>query len=175
MPELAALAPEGERRMGANPHANGGVLLRDLRMPDFREYAADVPAPGVPRHRRHPCPRAVPARRRQAEPGSAQFPRFRPGRDALQRPGGRFSTSPTANGTPRPCPTTNFSPRRARDGNAQRAPMRRLARRLPAHRPARPVQLLRGLHPYRRLHVQPARQVAQGHLPACRGGGRSLR
>ena len=45
--DLAALAPQGERRMGANPHANGGTLLRDLRMPDFRDYAADVPAPGV--------------------------------------------------------------------------------------------------------------------------------
>jgi len=47
-PELAALAPAGERRMGANPHANGGILLRDLRMPDFRDYAAAVPAPGAP-------------------------------------------------------------------------------------------------------------------------------
>jgi xylulose-5-phosphate/fructose-6-phosphate phosphoketolase len=47
-PELAALAPQGERRMGANPHANGGRLLRELRMPDFRDYAADVPAPGTP-------------------------------------------------------------------------------------------------------------------------------
>jgi xylulose-5-phosphate/fructose-6-phosphate phosphoketolase len=46
-PELAALAPEGARRMGANPHANGGLLLRDLHMPDFRDYAADVPAPGA--------------------------------------------------------------------------------------------------------------------------------
>src|SRR6058998_1831313 len=46
-PELAELAPRGERRMGANPHANGGLLLRDLRMPDFRDYAADVPAPGA--------------------------------------------------------------------------------------------------------------------------------
>ena len=46
--ELAELAPKGERRMGANPHANGGQLLRDLLMPDFREYAADVPAPGAP-------------------------------------------------------------------------------------------------------------------------------
>jgi xylulose-5-phosphate/fructose-6-phosphate phosphoketolase len=46
-PELAALAPTGERRMGANPHANGGLLLRDLRMPDFRDYGADVPSPGV--------------------------------------------------------------------------------------------------------------------------------
>jgi xylulose-5-phosphate/fructose-6-phosphate phosphoketolase len=46
--ELQALAPSGERRMGANPNANGGLLLRDLRMPDFTEYAADVAKPGVP-------------------------------------------------------------------------------------------------------------------------------
>ena len=46
-PELAALAPSGERRMGANPNANGGLLLRDLRMPDFTDYAVEVPKPGV--------------------------------------------------------------------------------------------------------------------------------
>jgi xylulose-5-phosphate/fructose-6-phosphate phosphoketolase len=45
--ELAALAPKGGRRMGANPHANGGILLRDLRMPDFRAYAVEVAAPGA--------------------------------------------------------------------------------------------------------------------------------
>ena len=47
MAELAELAPTGERRMGANPHTNGGVLLRDLRMPDFRVHAVAVPAPGA--------------------------------------------------------------------------------------------------------------------------------
>jgi xylulose-5-phosphate/fructose-6-phosphate phosphoketolase len=46
IPELAELAPHGERRMGANPHANGGLLLRDLIMPDFRNFAVDVPSPG---------------------------------------------------------------------------------------------------------------------------------
>ena len=46
-PEIAGLAPEGSRRMGANPHANGGILLRDLRMPAFRDYAVDVPSPGA--------------------------------------------------------------------------------------------------------------------------------
>jgi xylulose-5-phosphate/fructose-6-phosphate phosphoketolase len=46
-PELAELAPTGGRRMGANPHANGGILLRDLRMPDFRDYAVDMPSPGA--------------------------------------------------------------------------------------------------------------------------------
>ena len=47
VPELAALAPKGERRMGANPHANGGLLLKDLHMPDFRKYAVEVAKPGV--------------------------------------------------------------------------------------------------------------------------------
>jgi xylulose-5-phosphate/fructose-6-phosphate phosphoketolase len=45
--EVAALAPTGDRRMGANPHANGGVVLKDLRLPDFRQYATEVPKPGV--------------------------------------------------------------------------------------------------------------------------------
>jgi xylulose-5-phosphate/fructose-6-phosphate phosphoketolase len=46
LPELAALAPQGERRMGANPHANGGMLLRDLRLPEFNDYAVAVEKPG---------------------------------------------------------------------------------------------------------------------------------
>jgi xylulose-5-phosphate/fructose-6-phosphate phosphoketolase len=44
--ELAELAPKGDRRMGANPHANGGLLLRDLNMPDFQNYEVEVPFPG---------------------------------------------------------------------------------------------------------------------------------
>jgi len=44
--DIAELAPSGTRRMGANPHANGGQLLRDLRLPDFRQYAVGIPAPG---------------------------------------------------------------------------------------------------------------------------------
>jgi len=46
-PEIAALAPSGRRRMSANPHANGGILLRDLSLPDIRDYAVDVPRPGT--------------------------------------------------------------------------------------------------------------------------------
>jgi xylulose-5-phosphate/fructose-6-phosphate phosphoketolase len=46
-PELAELAPRGQRRMSANPHANGGLLLKDLRLPDFRDYAVEIPAPGA--------------------------------------------------------------------------------------------------------------------------------
>ena len=45
--ELAELAPHGDRRMGANPHANGGVLLRDLHLPNYQDYAVTVPSPGA--------------------------------------------------------------------------------------------------------------------------------
>ena len=47
MPDVTALIPRGSRRMGSNPHANGGALLRDLRLPDYRAYAVEVPTPGV--------------------------------------------------------------------------------------------------------------------------------
>ena len=47
VPELANLAPSGERRMGANPHANGGLLLKNLALPKFADYAVDVPKPGA--------------------------------------------------------------------------------------------------------------------------------
>ncbi|MBO5526045.1 MAG: phosphoketolase family protein [Clostridia bacterium] len=46
IPELKALAPTGDRRISANPHANGGKLLRNLRLPDFKKYGVDVPTPG---------------------------------------------------------------------------------------------------------------------------------
>ncbi len=46
IPELREIAPKGNRRMGANPHANGGAILKDLSMPDFRKYGVEVPAPG---------------------------------------------------------------------------------------------------------------------------------
>ncbi len=46
-PELATLAPSGHRRMSDNPHANGGLLLRDLKLPDFRSYAIETPSPGA--------------------------------------------------------------------------------------------------------------------------------
>ncbi|HVH76628.1 MAG TPA: phosphoketolase family protein [Stellaceae bacterium] len=49
VPELTALAPQGDRRLGANPHANGGLLLKELELPDFRDYAVAVPRPGADR------------------------------------------------------------------------------------------------------------------------------
>ena len=107
-PELAELAPKGDRRMGANPHANGGMLLRDLRMPDFRDYAEAVPAPGSSRHRRHACAREIFARRGEVESR----------RSEISASSARMKHSPTVwkpslkrpsvNGTPRRCRTTNF-------------------------------------------------------------------
>ena len=105
---IADLHPGGERRMSANPHANGGLLLRDLRMPDFREYAVDVDAPGTG---------AVEATRvlgrflrdvmaAQPATGSGCSPRTR-----TTPTGCRTSwRSPTAPGTPRPARTTTTSP-----------------------------------------------------------------
>ena len=68
-PELAELAPQGPRRMSANPHANGGLLLRDLKMPDFRDYAIKVPKPGAVVAEATTRPGAVHPRCRQTEPG----------------------------------------------------------------------------------------------------------
>ena len=62
IPELKALAPRGTRRMSANPHANGGVLRKPLRMPDFRRYAIKVEKPGRGRGGEHAAARPVPAR-----------------------------------------------------------------------------------------------------------------
>ena len=164
--ELAELAPKGERRMGANPHANGGILLRDLRMPDFRDYAVDVPEPGAVRRRRHPRARTLPARRHQAQrrsrATSASSARTR------RSPTGWTPSSrrPSGSGTREIVPIRR-SPRARgpRDGGAERAPVPGLARRLPAHRRHGLFNSLRGVHPHHRLDVQPARQVAEGDAP----------
>ena len=161
--------------MGANPHANGGILLRDLRMPDFRDYAADVPAPGAPgigdTHVLGPFLRDV------AKLNSEQrnFRVFGPdetlsnGLEALFEVTQRQWEAATV-------PNDEFlAPDRASDGNAQRAPMRRLAGGLPAYRAPWALQLLRGLHPYRRFDVQPACQVAEGHLRPALAAARSPR
>ena len=89
-PELAELAPKGERRMGANPHANGGLLLRDLQMPDFRDYAVEVPLPGAGGiGDTHVLGRFL---RDVVKLNEAQrnFRIVRSGRDTLQRTGGRL-------------------------------------------------------------------------------------
>ena len=79
LPEIAELAPQGSRRMGANPHANGGLLLRDLVMPDFRDYAVEVPKPGRVEAEATRIMGQALARRDEAERRKPQFPRRRAG------------------------------------------------------------------------------------------------
>ena len=146
--------------MSANPHANGGLLLRDLHLPDFRDYAVEVPKPG-----------AVNAEATRVQGqfirdviklNPTELPRVQPGRNDLEPLGRRIrSDEPLLD-------RGDHSPRRPRctrwprDGDVERAPVRGLARRLSAHRPPRLLFLLRSVHPHRRFDVQPARQVAEG-------------
>ena len=162
-PELAELAPQGDRRMGANPHANGGMLLRDLRMPDFRDYAEDVPTPGIrgigDTHVLGRFLRDV----AKLNGERRNFRVFGPDETLSNGLEALFEVTQPPVGRRDPSKRRIPAPARARDGNAQRTPMRRLARRLPADRAARRLQLLRGVHPHHRLDVQPARQVVEGH------------
>ena len=161
-PELASLAPTGHRRMSDNPHANGGLLLRDLKMPDFRDYAVEVPSPGATTVESARADGQVSARRDEAEHGSQEFPPVQPGRKQLQPLAGRAGGhQPLLHGRnlSRGRPSLAGRPR---DGGAQRAPVPGLAGRLSADRPPRLLLLLRGLHPHHRFDVQPARQVAEG-------------
>ena len=147
--------------MSANPHANGGELLRDLELPDFRDYAVEVPEPGTTLSEATRVLggflRDVITRQR-----ADNFRIFGPDETASNRLGDVFEV------TDRAWQAEIDADRRApgaggtRHGGALRAPLPGLARGLPADRPARPLQLLRGVHPHRRLDVQPAREVAQG-------------
>ena len=146
--------------MSANPHANGGLLLRDLRLPDFRDYAVTVPQPG-----------AVEA---EATRVQGQFIRdvikqnpdnfrvFSPDETTSNRWNAVFEVTNRCS-TAEILPTDDHvAPDWPRDGDVERAPVRGLARRLPAHGPPRVLLLLRGVHSHHRFHVQPARQVAEG-------------
>ncbi len=88
IPEFAELAPKGERRMGANPHANGGLLLRDLVMPDFRKYAVEVSKPGTQNSGSDARARYFFARRNEVECRFEELPGVWPGRNCFQ-PAGR--------------------------------------------------------------------------------------
>ena len=163
--ELKALAPEGDRRMGANPHANGGKVLRAARHARVRRVRGRRPKPGTVRHEstrklgelmrdiyvRNPdeLPAVLP-RRDELEParrglrGRQPLPRWT--RSSRRRP-------PLA--------------RRPGDGGAERAQLRGLARGLCADRPPRPLRDLRGVRDGRRVDGGAAREVARDvpHLP----------
>ncbi len=151
--------------MSDNPHANGGLLLRDLKMPDFRDYAVDVPSPGADHGRVGPRDGQVPAGRHEAEPGEPELPPVQPGREQLEPLAGRAGGhQPLLHGRDLPR-GRQAQPRRPGDGGAQRTPVPGLAGGLPADRAARLLLVLRGVHPHHRLDVQPARQVVEGVQP----------
>ena len=140
-------------------------------------HAVDVPAPGAVRGRGHPGAGPIPARRGQANnQDQRNFRIFGPDETALQPARRRVRGHQPPVG--RRDRARRRVPGRRRTGaglHAQRAPVPGLAGRLSAHRPARPVQQLRGLHPHRRFDVQPARQVAEGHAGTAVAARRSPR
>ena len=141
-PELAEIAPRGQRRMSANPHANGGLLLRDLRLPDFRDYAVEVTAPGAVFAEIYAGHGQIPARRHEDEHGRAELPPFQSRREQLEPLAGcargdqsRLGRGALSVGRP---PRTGW----AGHGDAERTPVPRLARGLSPHRPPRFLFLL---------------------------------
>ena len=157
--ELRELAPRGARRMSANPHANGGLLRKPLRLPDFRDYAIPVASPARDR-RENTRPLGV-FLRDVMRNNMQNFRVFGPDEntsnklDAISEQetvAGRLS----ARGPGR----RRTGARRPGAGNALRAHPGGLVRRLCAHRAARFLLHLRSLRARHRLDVQPARQVA---------------
>ena len=165
----AARAP---RRMSANPHANGGLLRKELKLPDFRDYAVEVTARGTVLYENtKPLGEFL---RDVMRSNMTTLPRLRPGRDRVQPAAGDLRGQQedldgrhAARGRRR----RRAGARRPRDGDALGAHAARLARGLSAHRPARLLPHLRGLRACHRLDVQPARQVA-GHLQEPRAVAR---
>ena len=145
--------------MSANPHANGGVLLRDLVLPDFRDYAVDVPQPGTTLSE---ATRVLGAYLRDVIRGNPEtFRLFGPGRDRLEPAGHGLRGDQPRLGRRDGARRRPSRPGRARGRGPVRASVPGVARGVPVDRPARPLQLLRGVHPHHRLDVQPAREVAE--------------
>ena len=107
----------------------------------------------------------VPARRDEAQSGIEELPPVQPGREQFKPLAGRARSHEPRLGRRDLSLRRSSRRRRAGDGDAERASVPGLARRLPADRPARLLLLLRGLHPHCRFHVQPACEVAQGLRP----------
>ena len=156
-----ALPPRGDRRMSANPHANGGLLLRDLALPDFRDYAVEVPRPRW--HDQRGDAVLGTFLRDVIVRNPDNVPAVRAGRDGLQPAGGglrghrpRLERRASCRAT-----TTWLPSGRVMEVLSEHLCQGWLEGYLLTGRHGL-VQLLRGLHPHRRLDVQPARQVAEG-------------
>ena len=178
----ALLPPRGAVRRARPPARRGARAGAGGRAPHGRQSAherrpaaAQPAASRLPRlRRRRPCAgarvergdaraRGLSARRHADERGPIELPCLRPGRDGVEPPGGGAGGhGPRLDGRDR-ARRRSPGPRRPGARGPQRASLPGLARGLPADRPARRLQLLRGVHPHHRLDVQPARQVAEGH------------
>ena len=128
-PELAELAPRGARRMSANPHTNGGLLLRELRLPNFRDYAVEVTAPGAVTAESTRVMGTVPARCHEAEHGLPEFPAVQSGREQLKSLAGCTRGHQSCLGRGDRAMGRPFGARRAGHGDAERAPVPGLAGR----------------------------------------------
>ena len=162
--ELAALAPERRAAHGRQPaRQRRAAAARPVaaRLPRLRRRRSTRPARR--RQRGHPRARRLPARRHARQRREANFRVFGPDETASNRLDAVFEVTDRAWMAERRDGDDHLAP----DGRVMevlsRAPVPGLAGGLPAHRPPRPVQLLRGVHPHRRLDVQPAREVAEGH------------
>ncbi len=164
MPELQALAPKGQRRMSANPHANGGLLRKPLKLPDFRKYAVAVPSRGaVSYENTRPLGEFL---RDVMKNNMTSFRVFGPDETASNRLQAIYEASKKtwmAEMLPEDARRERAVTRRPRHGNALRAHADRMAGGVPSHRTSRVLPHLRGVRPRHRLDVQPARQVAR-HL-----------
>ncbi len=160
--------------MSANPHANGGLLLRDLRMPDFRDYAVQVDEPGTGAVESTRVLGRVPARRDGAQHATT-FRVFRPDENSSNRLQDVLEvTDRTWNAETLPDDDHLAVDGRVMEILSEHTCEGWLEGYLLTGRHGL-LLLLRGVHPRHRLDVQPARQVAAGPPTASRGGDRSRR
>ena len=159
--------------MGANPHANGGTRARRSICRDSTRYAIAVDAAGRERHESTRAARRDAARHLRANPRTFAC-------SAPTRPT-RIGSAPCSTSTTRCFEEPTIAERRSRvrrrprDGGAERAQLRGLARGLRAHRAPRPVRDVRGVRAHRRVDGDAAREVARGVARRCRGARRCRR
>ena len=163
----------GARRMSANPHANGGLLRKDLKLPDFRNYAVEVPSRGTTMYENtKPLGEFL---RDVMKNNPTSFRVFGPDETASNRLQAVYEASKKtwmADMLPEDADGGELVARWARHGDALGAHAGRLAGGLSAHRPPRVLPHLRSLCARHRFDVQPARQVA-GHLQEPRAVARA--
>ena len=162
VPALAAYAPQGARRMGRNPHANGGTLKKALQLPDFRDYAVQLAGPGVTRaENTHVMGEFL---RDVMRANMHNFRVFGPDENTSNKLTALYDVTEKLWLEQR-FPEDDDGGEIAADGRVvemlSRTHARGDARRLPPHRSARPPVVVRGVRARDRLDVQPAREVAR--------------